>query len=312
MSGKHNILIIGDCMIDEYIICAHKRNSPEADVPLLNEIQRTNKLGGASNVAVNVNSLGSAAHIISVIGEDAFGKSLIKISDDLNLNGDYIIDKNRPTTLKSRFIDKDFTQFFRVDKEITDDLDNKIQEKLKLKVEEKLRQFSFGGLIIQDYNKGVLGEEMILFIQDICKKNKIKLFVDPKVNHFELLSHCYLFKPNIKECQSYLNIENSLSIDEILQKLNSRINASQNLVVTLGSNGIYYKNDAQENHLKGWPIDDADVSGAGDTVISALCHFDLNGLPIENIVYLANKAGALSCSKKGISSISLLELDDLA
>lgn len=304
-SQKNKILVIGDIMLDRYIVCDYESQSPEADIPLLKQLRIEDRLGGAANVCHNLVNLNMDVNLISICGDDTESEVLKSLLNQLNIEHTIEVDKSRPTTLKSRTVDKNFNQFYRLDRESCFDIDEETETRIIEILKVKLTRGSYDGVIIQDYNKGLITEMIISHIQARCKDLNIPLYVDPKKNHFELLSQCDYFKPNIKELSIWhgKNIEAekgaiSTAID------NSPLSSAKHIFITLAEKGIYYRESTGNSGIvPGQQIDNPDVSGAGDTVLSAIVQASLKGLNINEIALFANNCGAEVCRKKGVSPI---------
>lgn len=300
-------------MLDRYIICDNLGRSPEADIPLLKQLNTEDRLGGAANVCHNLISLGLDVNLLAVCGEDDEGKIIKSLLDKLAINHSIITDLKRPTSLKSRTVDKDFKQFLRLDRESCEDVTSDIEIKILTHLKMLFSGQVFDAVVIQDYNKGLLTETIIRSIQMKCKETQIPLFVDPKKNHFELLSQCDYFKPNLKELSTWA--EKSIFPNE--EDLNQVISSSclaktKNIVITLAEKGLFYYGSAGNSGIvPGHKIAEADVSGAGDTVLSALVFAVLKDLNIKEIAQFANDKGAEVCRKPGVSTVSdsTIELD---
>ena len=297
-------------MLDEYVMVDHHRNSPEADVPVLEEHTRSSKLGGAANVAMNIKALGSNPYLISIAGSDLAFAKMQDILNSENIDNKLVLDDTRPTTVKTRFIDQNYKQFFRLDKELRTTITKEITADLIHLIDTTVSERDFDAIIIQDYNKGLLHEELIRYIQNISKDRSIPLFVDPKTDNFELLSYSDFFKANLNEIKQFLGSDTAQNIQEITELAFQNLPAPRNLIITLGDKGIYFKNSDITGNIEAHILDNADVSGAGDTVISALCVFHLNGYDLKENALLSNKAGAISCSKKGVSTVTYKEIQE--
>ena len=309
MNSKNEILVIGDIMLDAYVFTQYKGISPEAPVPVLEYSSTEYKLGGAANVMANLESLGVHAGLISVTGIDNESKILKKLLRDGRIDALILEEADRKTTVKKRIVNNDFQQYLRLDYEDRHDI-NKQSEKIILQtVEEHFSKGNIKAVILQDYNKGVLSRTCIQGIQDLARRYNVITFADPKRANFDLLSHCDFFKPNLKECKDHFtsdpNLELKKQIDSLLQKLNH----CKNLIITLGKEGLIYKNEQGAAHLEAYPVQDPDVSGAGDTVIACLVAYWLEGKSLQKMCINANKAGAIVCSKKGISTTTRSEIE---
>lgn len=298
-------LVVGDVMIDVYSKGVVERMSPEAPVPIVNVKTRFARLGGAANVALNLKALGATPILCSVIGNDEGGKDLVRLlrEEGLNTNG-IATSPTRPTTVKHRIFDGE-RQVLRMDEESTTDLSNEEFQSLWNVVENKLNEERFDVILLQDYNKGVLTEKMIQTIIALAKKRDIPVAVDPKMKNFFAYQGVTLFKPNGKELREGLGdyAETPEELQAAMLTLQQRINCEY-LMVTLSDKGVMMLHDGEILHLPAHPRKIADVSGAGDTVLSvaALC-VALHSNP-ETIAALSNLAGGLVCEEVGVVPIN--------
>jgi rfaE bifunctional protein kinase chain/domain len=301
-----NIAVIGDVMIDYYINGKVDRISPEAPVPIVHVANFENRIGGAANVALNITSLQAKCTLFSVIGNDVNGKNLISICKKNKINHQGLISsKSRRTTIKTRVIGNQH-QLVRFDIEDTFDINSADENELVKRFIEASKKQKFDAVILEDYNKGVLTKNLISKIIDYCNQQQIPTLVDPKKNNFLAYKNCTLFKPNLKE------IKESLGQDIIPEK-SSLIKASTQLstklkhqitIITLAEKGIFYKQKNEINILPAHVRNIADVSGAGDTVISVLALGLATKLSLPNMVELSNLAGGLVCEMPGVVPIS--------
>ena len=200
------VLIVGDVMIDSYLFGTVDRISPEAPVPVVAVKERSERLGGAANVALNIKALGSEAVICSVVGNDERAKifeTLLK-NHHMPVNG-LVRSDNRITTTKFRVIGNN-VQMLRVDEEDTADLNQTEIQQLLDKFEQLLQTEHFDAVVLQDYNKGVLTPDLIDRIITLANKNNILITVDPKFNNFFKYKNVTVFKPNRKEAEDILGI----------------------------------------------------------------------------------------------------------
>jgi len=301
------VLVIGDVMIDSYLIGKVDRISPEAPVPVVALKQRDNMLGGAANVALNIRSLGAEAILCSVIGNDTQSEVLLGLmkKEGLNTNG-IIRSSERITTTKFRIIGNRM-QMLRVDEEIDTDLNEKDSTDLINCISTLISEQRPDVIILQDYNKGVLSPQVISRVAEIASENGIPVAVDPKRKNFTEYKNISLFKPNLKEIVEGLKTEvDPLSI-ESLKKAAEVLHVSQDIemvMITLSEHGIFISfkdsNGIVSKIIPAIMRSIADVSGAGDTVISvaALClaaktdHFLMAAL--------SNLAGGLVCEQAGV------------
>ncbi len=305
------ILVIGDVMIDSYVMGSVNRLSPEAPVPVVALEKEEDRLGGAANVAVNLSALGAKPIVCSVIGNDHFGRNLKQLLHDSEISSDGLIfSENRKTTVKTRIIGN-HQQLLRIDHEQVDPIDNHEEKQLIDKVHELLKT-GVDAIIFEDYNKGVLTSVCIREIIALANNFKVYTAVDPKKQHFLEYKNVTLFKPNLKELKEGLGIDFiwdadlkhlELAIEKMENNLNNQIS-----FVTLSEEGVFIKNKKDKHYAKAHIRTIADVSGAGDTVISVATLCLSIGLPIQLIAEIANIAGGLVCEKSGVVSIDRIQL----
>ncbi|HEY6952899.1 MAG TPA: D-glycero-beta-D-manno-heptose-7-phosphate kinase [Bacteroidota bacterium] len=300
--GKR-IAVVGDLMLDRYFWGSVTRISPEAPVPVVEVESESTRLGGAANVANNIASLGGIPVMVGVIGEDVAGISLRKIIEDLRFPTSGIVtDGTRPTTVKTRVIAHN-QHVVRIDHEAKADIAEDVQRKLLKTLEAQLDEIQ--GIILEDYNKGVLAKGLIGKIIELAKrKNKI-VAVDPKFNNFFEYKGVTIFKPNKKETEEALGVR--LSGEDSVRKagkdLLSRLEA-ENVLLTMGEKGmtLFERNGGVET-IPTAARRVADVSGAGDTVVSTLTMALASGADIRESSVLANIAGGIVCGEVGIVPI---------
>ena len=299
-------------MLDEYIIGEHKRNSPEADVPVILSTKRETRLGGAANVAMNMKPLGLNPILLSAIADDDAGKAIIKLCQEADIDMAFINTVSRATTIKQRIVDKDYKQYLRVDHESTEPLPISEETALILTLKQVISKKTIAGLVIQDYNKGVLTPYVIKNIKDLCEQNAIPIFVDPKHDNFLLLADCTLFKPNLKELSTIAGKNLAADPDALIAVLKELNLPSEYVFVTLADKGIlgHAAKENKSHYVEGIPLVSADVSGAGDTVLAVLVWAYLMDLGLPKMAELANKAGAAVCQKSGVSVVSATDLQD--
>ena len=312
------VMIIGDVMVDSYLFGKVERISPEAPVPVVSVNSRSNRLGGAANVALNINSMGAIPVLCSVIGNDDKADTFIKLLKKDNLPVEGIIkSKNRITTTKFRIIGNN-TQMLRVDEETESDLDiNDLSELLK-RIDSILENNKINVIVFQDYDKGVLNYEVITKIIDLANKFDIPIVADPKKKNFTTYKNLTLFKPNLKELKEGLNIDFELSEIKNLEDAIRQLHKNQNIdivLATLSEAGIFisYKdenNNFKNKHIPAHIRSIADVSGAGDTVIGLASLCLASNLPYPEIARISNLAGGLVCEEVGVVPINKEKLFD--
>ena len=298
------VLIVGDVMVDNYIIGKVDRVSPEAPVPVVDVTSFDSRLGGAGNVALNIKAMGGIPILCSVIGNDKEGEDLKNLLAKQGLTSRAILSSDkRKTTTKTRVLGNNH-QLLRIDHEIKTEIDTLDSFLLD---EHFNRELEIADVVIfEDYNKGVLHAKNIEKFITKCNSVNKPTIVDPKKSNFLTYKKTTLFKPNLKEIKEGLNIENSLdSIDEVLEAVSLLESKLENTIsmVTLSERGVLIKKGDDYKIIPAHIRNIADVSGAGDTVVSvaALC-LALN-TNIETLAELSNLAGGLVCEKTGVVPI---------
>ncbi|RPI17815.1 MAG: D-glycero-beta-D-manno-heptose-7-phosphate kinase [Ignavibacteriae bacterium] len=300
------IAIIGDVMLDKYVYGEVSRISPEAPVQVVDINNVEYKLGGAANVANNVKTLEAEPILIGLVGNDFDGDVFIETMKEHRLSTVGIFkDKARPTTSKTRVIAHS-QHIIRIDSEIKQDADEKVSVKILNFLKRHLK--SFEAVILQDYNKGILSTEMICKVIAMCKQAKIPVYVDPKFDNFFEYKDVTIFKPNRKEIQDAMGIRIHDEEDaeaagvQLIEKINCEW-----LVLTRGEKGMMLFDKDKDNiiihNIPTKAIKVADVSGAGDTVISTLAVALCGGANIKEAIILANHAAGLVCEEVGIVPI---------
>ncbi len=310
--NNKRIAVIGDMMLDSYFWGDVKRISPEAPVPVLEVGNEFYRFGGAANVALNIQKLNGIPLPIGVIGYDNHGTVFSSLLNEAGItNGGIIVEDGRPTTTKTRVIAGN-QHVVRIDKESKVYLNEEVEGKIYNLFESKLNEID--AVILQDYNKGVLTPNLINKIIALANKHNILITVDPKFNNFFNYKDVTVFKPNKKEAEDVLGmkIKSDEDISNVGKKLLSKLNA-ENILLTLGEEGIaIFQKDKDEKRMPTKARKVADVSGAGDTVISTLTISLAAGADILEASYLANYAGGLVCEEVGIVPIEMEHLFNIA
>ncbi len=296
------ILVVGDVMTDQYIHGNVSRMSPEAPVAVVDQESENCRIGGAGNVALNLIALGASVKLASVIGQDDTGQQLYSQLQNANVDTRAIVlSKERKTTIKTRVI-SDGKHLLRIDREDQHDLSKEEYLKIQGSILEILNQ-GVDGILLEDYNKGVLTKEHIQWLISEANFRQIPIVVDPKKNNFFSYSGCTLFKPNLKELKEGLQIEFELDeLNNAIEQLHHRINPKFTFV-TLSEYGVQLFDGKNHFHQAAYDRKISDVSGAGDTVIATICLALISGASTPQIAALANLAGGLVCESSGVVSI---------
>ncbi len=305
------ILVIGDVMLDAYVMGKVNRISPEAPVPIVSLENEDARIGGAGNVALNLLALGAKPIICGVIGEDSSGDKLLNLFEKNGISTDGLVKSMaRKTTVKTRVISNK-QQLLRIDSESTFPLLESEEIKLNNTIQNIINQ-GIDGIIFEDYNKGVLTDSVIQNTIKIAKEKDIPTAVDPKKENFLSYKGVSLFKPNLKELKEGLNLNFDFNtkkelfekgIELLEEKLQNEIS-----FVTLSENGVFIKNQTEKYYVPAHMRSISDVSGAGDTVIAVATLCLISGASTKQIAEISNLAGGLVCEKSGVVSISKNDL----
>ncbi len=305
------IAVVGDVMLDRYVWGVVERISPEAPVPIVSLTGESTNLGGAANVAANVSSLGAEVVLFGVVGDDDDGRKLIELALKNGFNeAGLAIDKNRPTTVKTRVISQS-QHIVRIDKEVIHSISPDIEEHL-------INRFlafndGFDAIILEDYNKGVLTPKLIEFFIKWANEAKIPIGVDPKKENFWVYKHATLFKPNLRELENALgySLRDEQVFIEGCKKARERLEVDY-LLVTRGEQGmtLFSKDSIEVIPTRAHRV--ADVSGAGDTVIATLITALTGGATIREAASLANFAASVVIAELGAVPVDLMELQRTA
>jgi rfaE bifunctional protein kinase chain/domain len=307
---KLHVVVVGDVMLDNYRWGVIERMSPEAPVPIVTVKQRDNRLGGAANVALNCVALGARVTLASVIGDDADGKELRHLASEAGIDTTLLVhSKHRPTTTKTRIISEG-KHMMRLDEEVCDDLSTAEEHPFIDAVMRYLQIEKPQVVIFEDYNKGVLKENVIQKLVAHCNAIGIVTTVDPKYKNFLAYKNVTVFKPNLKEVREGLNIPladiTDVSLNEVHRQLKDKLNHEVSFI-TLSEKGVYYSNGSSAI-LPVHARDIKDVSGAGDTVIAVASLVYTLTLDAGLMAAVSNIAGGLVCEYVGVVPIDKAQL----
>ena len=306
-----NVLIIGDVMIDSYLWGKVNRISPEAPVPIVAVTKKERRLGGAANVALNIQALGANPILCSVIGVDYEGQAFLDLLKTQKLSQKGILKcRDRITTIKTRVIGN-HAQLLRVDEEVETEIEPSETQQLLTLISYIINHDKIDVIIFEDYNKGLITPKLVSKVVELAKSKNIPTCVDPKKKNFNTYKGVSLFKPNLKELREGIKMDVSGDNINELQRAVSSFRVKQKaetILVTLAEKGVITNSRKVKEHITAHIRSIADVSGAGDTVISvaALCR----ALECNDIVTaaLANLSGGLVCEQIGVVPINKEQL----
>jgi len=296
------VVIVGDIMLDRYLVGDTERLSPEAPVPVVTVRERHARLGGAANVAMKVAALGARSLLVGVVGDDGDGATIRQELAVARLDDRYVLSvAGRPTTSKTRIISR-AQQIVRIDDEVESLLDGSDLERLIKVARDALADAD--ALLLEDYNKGALPPKLIAAVMEIARRRGIPIVVDPKFRQFFEYAGATVFKPNRRELESALgaavDLKNGNALPEVLARLKV-----DNLLVTLGAEGmVLLMKDGSLTHIPSIARSIYDVSGAGDTVTAWMGAALAAGASVREAAQLANYAAGVEVGKAGVATVS--------
>jgi len=296
------VLVLGDIMLDKYIWGDVVRISPEAPVPVVEVKKDTSCLGGAGNVCRNLESLGAFPLLVGITGEDAEAEWIkAHVPDSRGI----FTDKKRPTSVKTRIVAHQ-QQVVRVDSERAASISYKQAEKIL----DFIKNEDCDGILISDYNKGVITRSLMTKLLAFTKKKKIRVFVDPKIENFRLFSPITLITPNHHEAERIIHhacLDDS-EVDKAGKKIFQKIDTKY-IIIKRGEHGMsVFEEGKKFDSIQSRAREVYDVSGAGDTVIATASLALLSGATILEAAYLANTAAGIVVGKVGTATASSAEL----
>jgi rfaE bifunctional protein kinase chain/domain len=306
-----NVLIIGDVMIDSYMWGKVNRISPEAPVPIVAVTKKEKRLGGAANVALNIQAMGANPILCSVIGIDYEGQNFLELLKTQKLSQKGILkSRTRITTEKTRVIGNN-TQLLRIDEEVDEDITPAETQQLITLISYIIQHEKIDCILFEDYNKGLITPKLISKVVELAKSKGIPTCVDPKKKNFNAYKGVTLFKPNLKELREGLKLDvSSDNINELQRAISSfRVKQKfESALVTLAEKGVIVNSRSIKEHTPAHIRSIADVSGAGDTVISVAAL--LTALHVNPIItaHISNLAGGLVCEQIGVVPINKEQL----
>lgn len=306
--SSSKVLIVGDIMLDKYYFGSVDRISPEAPVPIINIKKEESRLGGASNVANNINSLGGQTALCGAIGHDFFGKEIERMTRKKNIETS-LIKTVHPTITKARIIGGK-QQIVRLDYEEIITLDETEKEELKRAVTRLLDSCNI--LVISDYGKGFISDDICQFLITEAKQHHKPVIVDPKGKKWMKYSGADIVTPNVKELgdvAGYTVANTDAAITEAALQV-IRENHLDSLLVTRSEQGMSLISNTRIVHLPTHSEEVFDVSGAGDTVVAALGICLAAGLNAVEAMKIANAAAGIVVKKLGTATLTLKELQE--
>ncbi len=306
--GTPKVLVIGDLILDRYVIGDVSRISPEAPIPVLAARSQDVRLGGAGNVAANLRTMEAKADIVGILGAEGRGRQLMELLQQIGVNSDgCVVDPERPTTEKTRMM-SGVHQMLRVDWEESQPISPELCRRLSSGLGARIDASQ--AVVLSDYGKGFLADELIRDVVARARKAGVPVLVDPKGTDYSRYRGATLITPNKKEAEEALGrpiagLEEVPAAAEELMAV-AELDA---VVITLGADGMYFKTrDGRSGRVPTVARAVFDVTGAGDTVISQLAVGLAAGVSLEASVHLANNAAGIVVARRGTAAVTRSEL----
>jgi rfaE bifunctional protein kinase chain/domain len=305
------VLVVGDVMLDRFVYGDVDRFSPEApSCRVLSFANEATMLGGAGNSARNLGTLGAkCVRLTGVIGHDDGGRDIKRLlnADTGAIDNVLVHSPTRATTLKTRFVSQaDGVHLLRSDRETIRPLDDAEQSNLF----HAINQWSsvVAGIVVADYGKGVVTPSLLRLVSSIGLERNIPIFIDPKKTHWEHFKGVELVKPNLEEAYNALGLrEGTCSVDELGERL-LKFTRAKAVIITRGSDGMSLFTEDEMVWSSPAPTKVIDVSGAGDTAMSALALARMAGATWAEAMELANMAAGIAVGKSGTATVSAEEI----
>jgi D-beta-D-heptose 7-phosphate kinase/D-beta-D-heptose 1-phosphate adenosyltransferase len=301
MRGRR-IVVIGDAMLDRYLVGDAERVSPEAPVPVVTVTERRQGLGGAANVAANVAAIGAQCRLVGVVGSDGDGEALSAAMGRAGLDNRYLLVlPDRPTTSKTRVVARG-QQVVRIDQEDDTPLDAAPRARLIALATEALADAD--ALLLEDYDKGVLAPELIRAVMAVARARGIPITVDPKFRSFFEYGGATVFKPNRRELANALGPGTDLGSADELRRAVVRLDV-EHLLLTLGAGGMALMSRGADapHRIQSLARSVFDVSGAGDTVTAWVGTALAAAATAVEAAELANLAASVEVTKAGVATV---------
>jgi D-beta-D-heptose 7-phosphate kinase/D-beta-D-heptose 1-phosphate adenosyltransferase len=305
-ANSARVLVIGDAMLDKFIVGRVTRISPEAPVPVVAFDHEMFRIGGAANVAHNITALGGQATLVAVTGMDDGAATLAHACREAGIAPSLVGDASRPTTTKVRIVTDRNQQVARIDYEADVEIGDEVERRILGEIETHAPRAT--AIVISDYLKGCITRTVVHSAVANAAPG-VPVLVDPKIPHIEYYAGTTLVTPNHHEAEVATNtrIRSEEEARAAARQFRTRAQC-ENVLMTRGDQGMWLLSDESEGHLPSAAREVADVTGAGDTVIATIAVMLAAGATMSEAARLANEAAGLSVAKFGPATVSLAEL----
>jgi D-beta-D-heptose 7-phosphate kinase/D-beta-D-heptose 1-phosphate adenosyltransferase len=302
-----NVLVIGDAMLDKFVVGRVTRISPEAPVPVVTFDHELHRMGGSANVANNVAALGGSATLVAVTGTDEGAATLVRACREAGIAPALVGDPTRPTTTKVRIVTERNQQVARVDYEADAEIKDEIEHRLIAEINKHTPQAS--AIVISDYLKGCITRAVVKATVTAAGERGVPVLVDPKIPHVDYYAGTTVVTPNHHEAEIAANMRVRSEDDARGAARLFRDRAEcRSVLMTRGDQGMWLLADDAEGHLPATAREVADVTGAGDTVIATLALALAAGATIVEAARLANEAAGLVVARFGPATVRVSDL----
>jgi D-beta-D-heptose 7-phosphate kinase/D-beta-D-heptose 1-phosphate adenosyltransferase len=302
--------VLGDYMLDEYVIGNVTRISPECPVPVVEHQSRYSTLGGAGNVVLNIKSLGGSPLPLGLVGNDMAGRRIKSaLQEESDISSEYIfVDPSRPTTVKTRIIAQ-HQQLLRIDSESKAPMGGELRARIISSLQAELRRL--GALVVSDYDKGVVNREVFLDVLNACVAARVPLILDPKAFDLTSIGPVTVITPNEREAEKSSGYRvDSDHMAEVAGRALIAKTGARNILITRGEHGMsLISAEGTIVHMPTQSKEVYDVTGAGDTVVAVLALALAAGATVAEAAYVANMAAGIVVGKMGTATVTLEELE---
>ncbi len=306
---ERTIVVLGDVMLDEFVWGNVTRISPEAPVPVVDIRRESAHLGGAANVLANLVALGAKACVIGVIGQDSAGERLresLAEASPLQLDEHLVVDKSRPSTVKTRIIAHS-QLVVRADRELRTPVSAQTEDRIIAALKEAIKNAD--AFVVSDYDKGVVTPRILAAILPLAYE-RMPVLIDPKLRNVLSYRPATLVTPNHHEALRMANLEEDSDggLHRAAQVLREKLDCDA-VLITRGDRGMMLlERDGDPVYVETTAREVYDVTGAGDTVIASLAAGLAVGASIFEAADLANHAAGIVVGKVGTATASPGEL----
>lgn len=306
-AGETSILVIGDAMVDKFIVGRVTRISPEAPVPVVAFDHDMYRMGGAANVASNVVALGAQATLVAVTGHDEAAATLTEACREAGIGPSLVGDGSRPTTTKVRVVTDRNQQVARIDYEVETEIAGEVEERVIAEILKHAPRST--AIVISDYLKGCVTRKVVQTAVDVAEERGMPVLVDPKIPHLDYYARTTIVTPNHHEAEfaTHMRVRSQDEARDAARVFRERTRC-RNVVMTRGDQGLWLLSDDMEGYLPAAAREVADVTGAGDTVIATLAVALAAGATLGEAARLANEAAGIVVGKFGPATVSQTEL----